>query len=214
MPMGEDVVNEEDGGRSYGGRFVVVFIASFALVLVVGLGLLVVTTTTVVDDPKHDTVGYINGYAVKIPGNAVSVTLRIDIDSDQALDLYLVNGDQLLQMLELDDDVEVPSLDHVVVNGSEVVWALKEENWEDTTIHVVVDNTGRGEVPWSTTEVQYTLRMTTVSRSSVLEHPLFYIWIAVIVASFVVCGLEYRRYRAANSQDGKALVDNQQERGD
>ncbi len=182
-------------------RLVAVVITSFVLVLVVGLGLLMTTPTTEADESYQGTVGYHDGFTVKIPEDADSLTLRIEIDSEQALDLYLVNEDQLLLMFEGPYDEGDYYMYHAMVNKSEIVWDLKKEDWEDTSLRVIVDNSDLGVVPWSPNDVPYTLRITTVSRSSVSEHPLLYILFIVIVASLVVCGLEYSRFRKGESQD-------------
>jgi hypothetical protein len=195
--MGRGTKDRDAARPSYDRRLVVVVIVSIALIVVVGLWLLITAPTTEVEETHQGAVGYHDGYTVKIPDNAVSLTLRIEIDSGQPLDLYLVNDDQLLLLFEGPYDEGDYYTYHAMVTNSEVVWDLKREDWEDTTFRVIVDNSDLGAVPWSPGDVPYNLRMTTVSRSSVSEHPLLYILFIVIVASLVVCGLEYRRFRRA-----------------
>ena len=183
------------------GRDRLTLVVMIAIIMIVVFGVVfylnLYTEGTIGPDSDSLGSGNFNTFPVHIGEDAIRVTIRVDMDADHELDIYLLEGERM-------DDIfaylsgETPAVRSAVAHQGVVEWSVPESEFQDG-LFLVIDNTNRGEVPATGGSIDYVYSLEMESMADPFSNPGFYVWLLVTGVMLGIVVLTYMGNRKSGS---------------
>ena len=141
--------------------------------------------------PSTETIGSGDFFTVPIPikEDAIHLTIRVDMDANHEMDIYLLEGERMDDIFAYMDG-ETPAVRSAVAHQGVVEWKVPESEFPDGLL-LVIDNTNRGEVPATGGDIGFIYSLEIVSLADPFSSPGFYV---VLMVTGVMLGLVVLTY--------------------